>query len=94
MTDEIFWPDSNIEFCKVNFTYKHQNLDDQIFVTYFMPSPDAFQISGDLEGETGEICAWPSRPYWTDKATMVCQDNETSIDALLYTLDAFKVPIY
>lgn len=45
-------------------------------------------------GVTSEVCAWPSRPYWTDNATMTCQANETSVNTFLYTLNAFKEPIY
>lgn len=42
VTDATFWPDSVVEFCEVSFAYSHENLDDQLVVTYYMPSPDAF----------------------------------------------------
>lgn len=45
-------------------------------------------------GVTTEVCAFPLRPYWTDNSTMSCLANETSVETLLYDLDAFKMPIY
>lgn len=50
--------------------------------------------SGDQEGTTAELCAWPARPYWSDNSTMNCLTNESSVQSFLWDLDAFKMPIY
>ncbi|PYI00061.1 tannase and feruloyl esterase [Aspergillus ellipticus CBS 707.79] len=40
-------------------------------------------VSGANEGEVQQICTWPARPYWTDNTTMVCQQNASSVSAML-----------
>lgn len=43
VTDATFWIDAVVEFCQVKFSYSHQNLGDEVFVTYYMPAPETFQ---------------------------------------------------
>ncbi|TGO10128.1 hypothetical protein BPAE_1062g00010 [Botrytis paeoniae] len=38
-----FWPEIVTSFCEASIAYSHENLDDQIVVSYFLPSPDTFQ---------------------------------------------------
>lgn len=43
VTDEYFYPDATFDFCNVTFTYSHDGRDDDVLVTYWMPTPDNFQ---------------------------------------------------
>lgn len=43
VTSATFWSNVTVDFCEVSFSYNHQNLDDQIVVDYYFPSPANFQ---------------------------------------------------
>ncbi len=56
---------------------------------------NATHLSGDYKGQSEQLCAWPLRPYWTGNGTtMECEYDQASIDTWMYTLDAFKLPVY
>ncbi|CAN8101589.1 unnamed protein product [Discula destructiva] len=55
---------------------------------------NATVLSGDLEGATGEICAFPLRPRWTDDDTMVCEYDQVAVDTYDYDFTAYKMPLY
>ncbi|GKT45795.1 tannase [Colletotrichum spaethianum] len=41
------------------------------------------------------LCRWPLRPLWSNDGTAFdCVYDQASIDSWMYTLDAFKVPVY
>ena len=50
--------------------------------------------SGANEGEVQQVCTWPSRPYWKDNNTMICEKNPSSISAMLWNLTAYLTPVY
>jgi hypothetical protein len=43
VTGNTFFPDSVFDYCSVEFTYSHDGLDDEVVVTYWLPSPDKFE---------------------------------------------------
>ncbi|KAJ5913924.1 tannase and feruloyl esterase [Penicillium tannophilum] len=49
--------------------------------------------SGDNEGEVQNVCTWPSRPYYKNDK-LVCQENQSSVNAMLWDLPAYKQPVY
>ncbi|OJJ50236.1 hypothetical protein ASPZODRAFT_128862 [Penicilliopsis zonata CBS 506.65] len=56
---------------------------------------NATVLQGDNEGEEQTLCAWPLRPLWTKKGTvMECVYDQTSLDTWSYDLDAFDLPVY
>lgn len=56
---------------------------------------NATVLQGPNAGKNEQICAWPLRPYWTDKGTkMDCVYDRASIDSRIYDLDAIKLPVY
>lgn len=42
VSDLLMWEDAVIEFCEVSFSYSHQNRDDSINVTYYLPPSNVF----------------------------------------------------
>jgi tannase len=38
-----FYPDATFDYCNVSFTYSHDGLDDNIVLTYWLPSPGNFK---------------------------------------------------
>lgn len=42
-TDSPFYPAANFDYCNVTFTYSHGGLDDSVLLTFWLPTPDAFQ---------------------------------------------------
>ncbi|KAJ5785298.1 tannase and feruloyl esterase [Penicillium pulvis] len=49
--------------------------------------------SGDNEGEVQNVCTWPSRPYYKN-GKLVCQEKQSSVNAMLWDLPAYKQPVY
>ena len=56
---------------------------------------EATFLSGDKEGETQELCAWPQRPLWTNGGkNMECVFDQKSYDSWVYDFDAYNMPVY
>ena len=56
---------------------------------------NATVLQGANAGDNQQICAWPSRPLWTENGTkMECQYDQASIDSWIYDFDAIKLPVY
>jgi tannase len=56
---------------------------------------NATTLSGVYEGEKGQICAWPLRPYWFGNGTdLECQYDQASIDSWLYDFGGVKMPVF
>lgn len=52
-------------------------------------------ITGEHKGENQQICAWPSRPHWTNNSSSPeCVYDQTSLDTWMYDLDSFSMPVY
>lgn len=49
--------------------------------------------SGAMEGEVQHVCTWPSRPYY-EKGQLICKENQSSVNAMLWDLPAYKQPVY
>ena len=43
VSDYVFYPNANFDFCDVSFTYSHNGRDDEVILTYWLPEPDNFQ---------------------------------------------------
>ncbi|CAI7581821.1 unnamed protein product [Penicillium pancosmium] len=79
----------NAGFPRDNFNHMIQWVEEDI-----TPSTiNATVQSGSKEGEVQDVCTWPSRPYYKD-GTLVCQENESSVKAMLWDLPAYKMPVY
>ncbi|WVF72293.1 hypothetical protein IAT40_007106 [Kwoniella sp. CBS 6097] len=50
--------------------------------------------SGDYEGETQELCMFPSRPQWTSNSTFDCVTDAAAIATWDKTFTAFKQAVY
>ncbi|CAD6448703.1 19d4ff08-423e-4a13-99ad-d43534fa0e5b [Sclerotinia trifoliorum] len=50
--------------------------------------------SGTYEGEVQKLCAFPLRPIWDSEGALSCEYDQSSVDSWIYTLDAFKIPVY
>ncbi|KAF7860465.1 hypothetical protein EAF04_008591 [Stromatinia cepivora] len=50
--------------------------------------------SGTYKREVQKLCSFPLRPIWDSEGTLSCEYDQTSVDSWIYTLDAFKVPVY
>lgn len=56
---------------------------------------NATATSGTYEGETLQLCQWPTRPLWQSNSTAFdCVNDTASIESWTYTFPAFKVPVY
>lgn len=56
---------------------------------------NATVLQGQYKGENRQICGWPLRPLWSGNGTaMECVYDQASINSWMYTLDAFKMPVY
>jgi len=42
-TGSVMYPNATISYCNVTFAYSHNGLNDQVLVTYWLPSPSEFQ---------------------------------------------------
>ncbi|OJJ46566.1 hypothetical protein ASPZODRAFT_159412 [Penicilliopsis zonata CBS 506.65] len=52
-------------------------------------------LQGDQAGDNQQICPWPTRPYWSnDTAANPDCVHSDSIEAMIYDLDAFRMPVY
>jgi tannase len=52
-------------------------------------------LEGEFEGEEGEICMWPLRPFWRDgEGEMECVYDQESLDTWRYELDFTQFKIY
>jgi tannase len=80
----------NAGFPRDNFAHMIDWVENGIVPTTI----NATVESGDLEGEVQQVCTWPTRPYWTNNNTMVCEQNATSISTMLYDLDAYLGPVF
>lgn len=43
VSDEDFYPNAVFGYCNVTFAYSHDGLNDQVLVTYWLPTPENFQ---------------------------------------------------
>lgn len=43
VTGQIMYPDAVFDYCNVTFAYSHDGWDDQVLVTYWMPSPSNYK---------------------------------------------------
>jgi tannase len=41
--NQNFYPNAVFDYCNVTFAYSHNGRDDQVLVTYWLPTPDNFQ---------------------------------------------------
>ncbi|RAH62494.1 tannase and feruloyl esterase [Aspergillus piperis CBS 112811] len=56
---------------------------------------NATYTSGSDAGSEAQLCAWPSRPLWSGKATKFdCVYDQASIDTWHYRFDSYKEPLY
>jgi tannase len=56
---------------------------------------NATVLNGEYEGEEQQLCAWPLRPMWSNKGTiMSCEYDQASVDYWNYKITAFNIPLY
>jgi tannase len=56
---------------------------------------NATVIDGTVEDKNQELCAWPTRPMWSNNGTtMDCVFSQDAIDAMTFDLDSIPVPVY
>ncbi|RAH40609.1 tannase and feruloyl esterase [Aspergillus brunneoviolaceus CBS 621.78] len=80
----------NAGFPRDNFAHMIQWVEEDVVPTTI----NATVQSGANEGEVQKICTWPSRPYWKDNNTMICEENASSVSAMLWNLTAYVMPVY
>ncbi|PYH80948.1 tannase [Aspergillus uvarum CBS 121591] len=80
----------NAGFPRDNFAHLIQWVEESVVPTTI----NATVQSGANEGEVQKICTWPSRPYWKDNNTMICEENASSVSAMLWNLTAYVMPVY
>lgn len=81
----------NAAFLNTNFAQMIEWVENDVVSTTL----NATVPTGGVDaGSVTRICTWPSRPYWTDNSTTVCQSNQTSIETMQYDLDAYVLPVH
>ncbi|KAM5347142.1 hypothetical protein ACJ41O_010147 [Fusarium nematophilum] len=51
--------------------------------------------SGSHQGETQQLCQWPTRPLWHSNSTSFdCVFEQASFESWTYSFPAFKMPVY
>ena len=43
LSSQVFYPDANIDYCNITFSYNHDGRNDRVNVAYFAPDPSAFK---------------------------------------------------
>ncbi|KIV81328.1 hypothetical protein PV11_03519 [Exophiala sideris] len=43
VADNDFFPDATFDYCNVSFTYSHDGVNDEVVLTYWLPTPRNFQ---------------------------------------------------
>ncbi|CAI7653974.1 unnamed protein product [Penicillium glandicola] len=79
----------NAGFPRDNFNHLIKWVEDDVTPVTI----NATVQSGSREGEVQDVCTWPSRPYYKN-GTLVCQEAQSSVNAMLWDLPAYKMPVY